>query len=202
LAYLDDQLARLFGELQRRRLLDNTIVIFTSDHGEAFGNHNLFGHGNSLYLETLHIPLFFHWPGRIPARRISKIVGLSQLPATVMDLLNRSTRVFPGESLAALWNGKEAGQASGPVYSDLRPGRFKDGPGFYPNSREGWSSLVTDRWHLLVSDSGRTELYAWREDPGENHDLAADPANREVIKKLRQQLPAISTTHNASSISS
>ncbi len=188
LAYLDSQIEHLFKELETRRLLDNTIVIFTSDHGEAFGNHNLFGHGNSLYKETLHVPLFFRWPGRIPAKRIPNVVGLSQLPATVMDLLGQPRASFPGASLAGFWNGKETQRVSFPVYADLRPGRFQGGPDFYPNSREGWSSLVTDEWHLLVSDGGRTELYAWRQDSDESHDLAADPAKQEVIKQLRDQM--------------
>ena len=189
LAYLDSQLARLFTELKTRGLLDNTILIFTSDHGEAFGNHNLFGHGNSLFEETLHVPLLFHWPGRIPPRRIPGVVGLSQLPATLSQMLRPGSKpLFPGQSLAAVLKGANAEAGNFPVYADLRPGRFQGGPDFYPNSREGWSSLITDQWHLLLSDSGKTALYAWREDPDENHDLARDPAARQVLEQLMPQL--------------
>ncbi|MFB3905259.1 MAG: sulfatase [Acidobacteriota bacterium] len=195
LAYLDSQLERLFNQLQARRLLDNTIVIFTSDHGEAFGNHNLFGHGNSLYREALHVPFLIYWSGRIPPRRLAKVVGLSQVPATVMDLLERQRSLFLGESLAPFLIRKEAEQTSFPVCADLRPGRFRNGPDFYPNSREGWSSLVTDDWHLLVSDRGKTELYAWRQDPDETRNLAADPAKQGVIEQLRQQLQKARLAH-------
>ncbi|RPJ59127.1 MAG: DUF229 domain-containing protein [Acidobacteria bacterium] len=193
LAYLDDQLDRLFDELETRGLLGNTIVIVTSDHGEAFGNHNLFGHGNSLYKETLHVPLIFYGPGRIPpGRRVSEVAGLSQLPSTVMDIIGRKPEaVFPGESMAPLWAGGDAAGKGSAVYADLRPGRFQGGPDFYPNSREGWSSIITHDWHLLTSDSGQTGLYAWREDPQETHDLAADPSKQEVIKRLQQELSTL-----------
>ena len=48
IAFLDDQLGRLLDELERQGLLDNTLVIITSDHGEAFGDHGIFGHGYSV----------------------------------------------------------------------------------------------------------------------------------------------------------
>ena len=196
LSYLDSQLELLFDELDERHLLANTIVIFTADHGEAFGNHNLFGHGNSLYQETLHVPLYFHFPGRIPARRIPGVVGLSQLPATVMALLGgQSKQLFPGESLAGMLTAEGHQRAEFPVFADLRPGRFEGGPEFYPNSREGWSSLITGQWHLLVSDSGKVALYEWRQDGGENHDLAGDPDKQQVVRDLREQLIQHTAAH-------
>ena len=70
IAYLDDQLGRLFAELDRRGLLDNTLVIVTSDHGEQFNEHHLFGHGNSLYGSLIHVPLLIFPPSGSPAGRI------------------------------------------------------------------------------------------------------------------------------------
>ena len=57
LGYLDEQLGQLFDELQRRGLLDQTLVIVTSDHGEGLGEHNLFDHGESLYRTEIRVPL-------------------------------------------------------------------------------------------------------------------------------------------------
>ena len=57
IAFLDDQLGRLLDELRGQGLLDNTVVIITSDHGEAFGDHGLFGHASSLYLDEIGVPL-------------------------------------------------------------------------------------------------------------------------------------------------
>src|SRR5215831_8612670 len=67
IAYLDQQLGRLFDELHHRGVLDNTLVIVTSDHGEQFGEHRLYGHGNSLYSQALHVPLVLFLPRRVPA---------------------------------------------------------------------------------------------------------------------------------------
>src|SRR5690606_40778061 len=57
LAYEDHELQWLLDALERRGLLDNTIVIVTSDHGEEFGEHDVFTHGNTLYDPALRVPL-------------------------------------------------------------------------------------------------------------------------------------------------
>jgi arylsulfatase A-like enzyme len=196
LAYLDAQLGKLFADLARRGIANNTLIIVTSDHGEAFGNHDLFGHGNSLYLETLRVPLIFYWPGRIASGiRFSEIVGLQQIPSTLMDLQSRALSAsFPGESLAALLSGKSDRLTTNSVLSEVSSGRFRGGPPGYPTANGGLKSLVTDRWHLIVSESGFVELYDWREDPLEAHNLAGETASQMVVQQLRRQLEASSTT--------
>ncbi len=57
IAYLDSQLGRLFAKLDSTGLLENTLVIVTSDHGELLGEHQSFGHGLSLYREVAEVPL-------------------------------------------------------------------------------------------------------------------------------------------------
>ncbi len=57
LGYLDEQLGELFDELKRRGILDRTLVIVTSDHGEGLGEHNLFFHGETLYRTEIRVPL-------------------------------------------------------------------------------------------------------------------------------------------------
>ena len=89
IASLDDQLGRLFNELERRGLLANTLVILTSDHGEHFNDHNLVGHGNSLYRPLLHVPLLLipPWNEDPSVRVVREPASLRDLPATVVDLL-------------------------------------------------------------------------------------------------------------------
>ena len=55
----------MLDELRRRGVLDHTIVIVTSDHGEQFGEHGLRLHANSLYLPLLHVPLVIRYPARV-----------------------------------------------------------------------------------------------------------------------------------------
>ncbi len=198
LAYLDHELGALFAELARRGLDKNTLVIVTSDHGEAFGNHDLFGHGNSLYWETLHVPLIFSWPGAIPAGvRVSPIVSLHRIPATVMDLFGYvASPAFPGESLAKLWSDGADDEPERPVLSEVS--RKGGGPPDYPVTAHGLRSLVTDRWHLILSDAGRAQLYAWRVDPEEHHDLANTPEGRIVVQELTQQLADVMASNGTS----
>ena len=104
IAFLDDQLGRLLDELQGQGLLDNTLVIITSDHGEAFGDHRIFGHGESLYLDADCRPAGDPLPGAPAGRVVTDPVSLRDLPATVVDQLGLSAgSPFPGRSLAAFW---------------------------------------------------------------------------------------------------
>jgi arylsulfatase A-like enzyme len=192
LAYLDAQIGLLLAGLGERGLQENTFVIVTSDHGEAFGNHDLFGHGNSLYLETLHIPLILSWPTKIPAgRRVTQVVSLHRLPSTIMELLDRENPLFPGKSLVSLWSGATDDTTAEPILAEVSPGRFRAGPLSYPTSSGGLKSLITDRWHFIVSESGRVELYAWREDRRERHNLAGTPEGRSVAENFKRHLGSI-----------
>jgi arylsulfatase A-like enzyme len=86
LAYIDSQLGLLFEELRRQGILEKTLVIFTSDHGEEFGEHGLLDLGNSLYFVSVHVPLVVHFPGHVPTGRvIRESVSLRDLASTVID---------------------------------------------------------------------------------------------------------------------
>ena len=78
-------------------MLDDTLVIITSDHGEHLGDHRLFFHGCSLYRQLVHVPLVIVDPDAVPANRmIAEPVSLRDLPATIVDLLGlRRRSTFP-----------------------------------------------------------------------------------------------------------
>lgn len=192
LAYLDAQLGVLDDDLSRRGLDQNTLLIVTSDHGEAFGNHDLFGHGNSLYLETLHVPLIVYWPGHIPAGvRLDRLTGLNELPGTIMELAAGQATPFAGGSLAeAMLKGTDSPTEQA-VVAELTAGRFKEGPANYPVSKGNLRALITPEWHLIVSDSGAAGLYSWSTDPSESNDLAHSPEGGAVAADLASRLDAL-----------
>ncbi len=197
--YLDAQLGRLFEELSRQNLTENTLVVITSDHGESFGNHDLFGHGNSLYLETLRVPLLVSWPGRVPAGvRVAQPVGLERIPATIVDLLGGQAgpAPFPGSSLANFWRTAEGGAEphAEPVLAALTG--VAGGPEGYPSTRGSLTSLVTDKWHLILSSTQAVELYAWPHDPDEQHNLAGRPETQAVEADLLHEIQRL-TSGNA-----
>ena len=191
LSYLDAKLGELFAELSRRGLEKNTLLVITSDHGEAFGSHDLFGHGNGLYIDSLHVPLIIVWPSKVPSdKRVTQLAGLQNVAATILELLGETNSGIPGESLARLWSAQSDSASQEAILSDLTPGRFSEGPSSYPTTKGDLQSLVSDQWHLIVSKSGHTELYAWREDRAETKNLAETPEGRKVVEELKQRLAA------------
>ncbi len=103
ISYVDDEIKKLFVELDTRGLLENTVVILTSDHGKSFGEHGLLQHSASLYLQEIHVPLIvwgtdFAPPGKV----IDTPVSLSALPATLTSLVHAGENPFPGPSLTDL----------------------------------------------------------------------------------------------------
>ena len=105
IAYLDRRLGILLDELDRRGVLDDTLVIVTADHGEHLGDHLLFFHGCSLYRQLVQVPLVIVDPKGVPANRVvAEPVSLRDVPATVVDLLSLGRDApFPGRSLARFW---------------------------------------------------------------------------------------------------
>ena len=112
---LDAELGRFLRELRAEGRLTNTWVVITADHGEHFGEHNLFGHGASLYNEQTHVPLIIIPPlgeaetgtdraAGVRGRRVAVPVSHRDLPRTLTELLNPgSENPFPGHSLAYTW---------------------------------------------------------------------------------------------------
>jgi len=79
IADVDRAVGELLGRLTALELEDDTIVVFTSDHGESLGEHNYWGHGRNLYETTLHVPMSVTWPGKIEP-------GDIDAPALIIDI--------------------------------------------------------------------------------------------------------------------
>ncbi len=108
IAFVDDQLAALFSFLEQRGLLDDTLVLLTSDHGEEFGEHGLGGHGYTLYDENLRVPLILVHPS-LAARRVEAQVRILDLVPTIFDLLAlEPSPVWQGASLVPIMGGAPA----------------------------------------------------------------------------------------------
>jgi arylsulfatase A-like enzyme len=176
IAYLDEQLGALLDELDRRGVLENTLVVITSDHGEEFGEHNVFNHGYSLYLDETRVPLVI-LSGAAPAGRVvDEPVSLRDVPATIIDLLGMTAdSPFPGGSLAAHWR-SEAGAARPPDSPALAEADFltialdpRRGRG--PTQRGYTMSLMTKGWHYIRDGAGAEGLFDLATDPGESFNL-------------------------------
>jgi arylsulfatase A-like enzyme len=190
IASLDDQVGKLHSALESRGLLRNTLLIIVSDHGEAFGEHNLFLHRNSLYLETLHVPLLFVWPARIPAgARVATPVSINSIAPTVLDLLGRpEPEKFSSLSLKPfLLPDAPRPQEWHPPDSLLAECRFellKQTPCY-----EGrMASVVNRKWHLIWNEGRPEELYEWSADRAEQQNKIANPEGARQAQTLLEVL--------------
>lgn len=193
IAYMDQQIGRLYDDLDRRGLLGNTLIIVTADHGEQFGEHGLFGHAGSLYRPEVHVPLLIVPPaGRAGGRVVPEPVSLRDLPATVVDLLGRTgASPFPGSSLARRWDPahRSAGVPDDPVLSEVQsPATNNANQGRSPVFRGPMSSLVAEGKVYIRNGDGIEELYDLGADPTESHNLAGSPEAQPVLEVLRSRL--------------
>jgi arylsulfatase A-like enzyme len=189
IAYLDSRLDRLIAELDRRDLTRNTIVIITGDHGELFGEHSLFEHGNSLYLPLLRVPLVLHAPNLAGGGRITTPVTLRDLPRTVLDLAGLPDRTIPGESFAALARGATDSATGSPLVAHITPAR--NIPASDPVFKGTMWSIISSPYQLIVGGDGAEELYDFVRDPAQLVNLATDPAAGTVLDRLRAVLDSL-----------
>jgi arylsulfatase A-like enzyme len=201
IGYLDDHLGRLIDELKRRGVLDHTIVIVTSDHGEGLGEHNLFFHGESLYRPEIHVPLLIVLPGNSPPKVVSEPVSLRDLPATIVDLTGQATVAqFPGRSLARLWRDSRPADPYRPwegVISELAsPNPYDPNQGRSPAHRGALAALTEgDYVYIRNEGDGSEELFNRRDDPNEADNRAGFKAMQAVKERLRTHLDQMRAGH-------
>lgn len=185
IAYLDDEIANLLAELERCGLAQNLLLIVTSDHGEAFGEHGLYLHRNALYRELIRVPLIVRWPGHIPAgARVAEPVSNVALPATVLDLLNGGQQsLFPVPSLAHYWRAEPAQTSGSLPLAELAKMPFK-GLEANPSFSGAMKSVITPRWQLITHEKLGDALYDWTRDPSEKDDQAESPEGQRVTAAL------------------
>jgi len=155
IAFADAQIGRLIDALERRHLLDSTIVAVIGDHGESLGEHDERDHGILVYESVLHVPLIVRVPGLAP-RRVESVVRSVDLMPTLLALAGIEAPPVDGVSLLPLLDGR-AQDLDLEAYSEsLYPLRF------------GWSALRALRsgW-LKVIEAPRPELYDLAKDPFE-----------------------------------
>ena len=176
-AFVDDLVGRLDSELERLGASGRTLLVVTSDHGEAFGEHGESGHGYFVYEPTLHVPWLFRGPGVVPGGELSAPVESVDLVPTVLEMLDLPPMEHSsGRSLAgALRGGPEP---------EPRP--------FYAESLMasllyGWGRLVSVRegpWKLI--EAPKPELYNLEDDPEERDNRIR--RNAAAAERLRARL--------------
>jgi arylsulfatase A-like enzyme len=192
IASLDRQLGQLVQELDRRGVLERTLVVVTADHGEHLGEQGLFGHGCSLYRPEVHVPLVIVSKPDAPAGRVVReLVSLRDVPQTVLDLLGfKDQALFPGRSLVPAWNGRgEAGGSPGPILAELDgPPEADPNRGRSPAALGPMTSLWLDGQHYIRNGDRTEELYDLTSDPAEMRNLAGSQEAAGILARCRAAL--------------
>ena len=195
ISHLDRRLGILLDELSRRGVLDDTLVIVASDHGEHLGDHRLFFHGCSLYRQLVGVPLVIVDPKAVPAGRVVvEPASLRDIPVTVVDLLGlEGDSPFPGRSLARLWdaNARAGAPPAEPLLIETGkpPGLINQGR--EPVAKGPMKSLIAEGKHYIRSADGHEELYLLGSDPEEQNNLAGYPFASEILRRFRTLLAAM-----------
>jgi arylsulfatase A-like enzyme len=189
IAYLDSQLGELFRELDRRHLLENTLVIVTADHGEEFGEHGLADHGNSLYRLSVHVPLVIRFAGHVPeGSRIAAPVSLRNLAATVLELVKVKGPALPGRSLTRFWLGGDATPDT--IVNGIR--KVDNQPAWYPVSQGDLNSVAFDGWRYIRNEgTGAEELFDFEHDVLERWNLIGSVRADSLLPRYRAAMTMI-----------
>lgn len=175
ISHLDDAFGRLINLLADRRILDDTIIVFSADNGLAVGQHGLMGK-QSLYEHSVRVPLILSGPG-IPAGEVR------DAPVYLMD-------IFP--TLCALSGVERPESVEGLDFSAcLQDGRLRPREWLYLAYCDTIRGVSDGDYKLIeVAAGGRraTQLFDLRADPWETHSLDADPAQRERLNTMRERM--------------
>jgi arylsulfatase A-like enzyme/Tfp pilus assembly protein PilF len=177
IAFVDACVGGLRRQLEDRGLLERTVVVITSDHGESLGDHGERSHALLLYDPTLRVPLIIRCPGeRRQRRRVADQVRTIDIAPTLLELLDAEPPPsWRGSSLVSLMNGRaDAGREQ---YYETLFGRL----------HFGWSVLAgyqAGQWKYVHGPA--PELYNTAEDRGEQINVVAD--HPQIVDELRSKL--------------
>jgi len=196
---VDRSVGAILDKLDSLGLTENTIVVFTSDHGDMMGAHHLV-EKQVMFEESVRVPLLI----RVPTLSVDQVMirrNISQidLVPTLLDLMGKSVPGYlQGKSLVPLLKGEEPPEED--VFIQWNPYDFymrwvKEDTRLATEDeiREAVSSrtrtvVSPEGWKLCLRDSDLPQLYNLKEDPLETTNLYPDPSNRQIIRSLAERI--------------
>ena len=176
--HFDRQVGRILNALEESGLSEDTVVIYTSDHGEMAGEHGLWWK-SSFYEGSVGVPLIVSWPGQFGAGvRRGEVVNLVDIGPTLLEIAG--AEALPdtaGRSLVSLARG-EPEEWEDETFSEHYPSHG------VPPTR----MIRRGPWKLVHFEGYRPQLFNLEDDPGEWHDLGDDPAHSEVQRELHERV--------------
>ncbi len=180
---VDDNVGRLLDWLDKSGLSTNTVVFYTSDQGFFLGDHGLYDK-RFMYEESIRMPLLVRWPGVIREGAVERVMAINpDFAPTFMDIAGLEVPVdMQGRSLVPLLKGKTP--------QDWRTGfyyRYYHDPGDH-NTRAHYGLRTTTHKLIHFWKSDQWELYDLVKDPEELRNVYDDPACRDMVPRLKNEL--------------
>ncbi len=196
--FIDVQVGRLLDYLEESGQAENTLVLFTSDHGEHLGDHGMYLKGPCFYENDVHVPLIVSMPGTVPAgkrcRSLTELVDIAPTLLTMCDI--PVYEGMQGISFAPILRGETEEHCRRSVYSEYYNSNIK-----HRNPKAFCTMVRTERYKLIKvhkapdsEDVGEEtykvmgELYDLQNDPAETHNRYNDPAYATVKCEMLELL--------------
>ncbi len=187
---IDDNVGKIMQALKAEGLIDNTIVVFTADHGDLRGEHGRQNKGVPLEASA-KIPFVIQWPAGInPGTRIDEALGCVDFLPTVLGIMKVKTA------------GKESGRDASAFFVGKAPGEWDDVAILRQGSSWGWVCAVSERYKLVLAPRDVPWLIDKREDPDELINFATKETCRDIVRQLARALAAYHQKHKDPSLDS
>jgi len=179
---VDRSVGAILRTLETLGLAENTIVVYTSDHGDMMGSHHMVEKG-VMYEEATRIPWLIRAPRmKGKGRLIKNCVSQIDMVPTLLELLTtKSTDSLPGQSLVPRFTGGKVGQRD--VFIEWNPYSKKRLEHLYTRT-----IISPDGWKLCLSDVDKCQLFNLKEDPGETTNLFDSGKHADVIARLSKKI--------------
>jgi arylsulfatase A-like enzyme len=187
IAYMDFQIGELIKRLKKIGLYENSLIIITSDHGEAFGERNLMEHGSSVYQDQVYVPLIVKFPKAHEGHVVNEIVNSVDLMPTILDVLGYEiSKDIQGMSLQSLKHEKSRN-----IISESYPNNYL--LSWHSRFHRVERAIYSWPYKFISSTAGKKELYDLSRDPDEKVNLyrSDDRISGELELQLNQRLNSV-----------
>ena len=194
---VDGEIAKVLNALRTAGIEENTLVIFTSDHGDCTGAHQ-FNQKTVFYEESVRIPLIVSWKGKTAPAVSDKLIntGIDILPTMFACAGIDQPKQLPGRSVLPLVLGQPAPPWREHLVSQNNMSQTGLVDGIKPTMEGRMVRTCRYKYCLYAHGNRREALYDMREDPLETVNLAGDPQYRQVLLEHRARLANFAQTHH------
>lgn len=178
-SYEDHLFGRVLQALEESGQAHNTLVLFVSDHGDYMGEHGLWCKGLPAFTSAYHVPAVIRWPAGLdsPGRVVDAYTSLADFAPTFYELAGAENPLPENNE----------GRSLMPWIRNEQPGNWRDAVFFQSNGNEIYGiqrSILTERWRFVWNTFDELELYDLQSDPDMMRNLATQPENAGIIRKL------------------